>query len=412
MIPSAENDEVLRLPGEDQSARVAMPRETLFGSGSLDHVGEAAAELGGRAFLAVGPESMVSNETLERVSKELLNHAVNPIVFRLAEPQPDIVTVDCAAEKCTEAECDVVVGLGEAGIIDAARFVSILCGSGADSIRPFLAGERSIETRTLPLIAIPAISVTGAEVSGTAFIIDKQDRVIWRLSDRHIVPETVIIDPGLTLQASPAATAVAGISAFAHALEAFVSLKSNQLTDTLALDAVRLVGQNLVSAVRRGTDKDAKTGLCLAAYLAGAAASGAGLGVANLLAHPLGMMLESSYGEALAIVLPSTIKFNQDHVCDKYGRVADLLATETRRGTQQLSDLLASIYDDIGIHDIILQYRMNYGTIEETLSSLEKSGARAETNPRPLDRAGLVRILRRAREYVHSRRLSRAPKAT
>jgi alcohol dehydrogenase len=220
------------------------------------------------------------------------------------------------------------------------------------------------------------------------------------------------MDAELTLPVPPAVTAVAGISAFAHALEAFVSLGANELTGTLAAEAVRLVGRNLVRAVRDGTDIEAKTALCLAAYLAGAAANGAGLGVASLLAHPLGMTLGTQYAEALAIVLPASIEFNYDHARDKYALIRDLLTAETEHAAQRLSDVLAALYHEARINDVISPHRIDYGKIEETLSAIEKSHVRARGNPRPVDRTGLVRVLRRAREYIHQQTLSRGSGAT
>ena len=101
------------------------------------------------------------------------------------------------------------------------------------------------------------------------------------------------------------------------------------------------------------------------------------------------------------------MEFNIDHAIEKYARIAELLAAELRPGTKSLRDILAVLYDRIGINDVIAQLKIDYRIIETTLSSIAESGARAEANPRPVDRAGFVRILRHAREYVQRRSASR-----
>jgi alcohol dehydrogenase class IV len=355
--------------------------------------------LGTRAFLITGRGRAECEKSI--------SERVDVTTFRLRDADPDIEAVDSAAASCAEAKCDCVIGLGQGGVIDTAKLVSMVRGHGADSVRPFVAGERRIEMRGLPLMAVPLAAVTGAEITSTAFVIERENKVRWGLSHPYLVPESVIIDPELTLSAPAGLTAAAGVGAFAFALEAFVSVRSNEITDRFALESIRLIGRNLRRAVRDVSDVEAKTGICLAAYLAGAAATGTGPGVAGVIAPALQMALGTGYGEAVAIVLPASIEFNLDHAREKYARVAEVLASEVRPGTEDFPDLLAALYDDIGISDTIARIKIDYGMIEETLNSIAESGARAEANPRPVDRAGLVRILRHAREYVQRRSASR-----
>jgi alcohol dehydrogenase class IV len=406
----------MRIPGyekgspgarEPDPVHLTMPKETVFGAGCLRTVGAAAAGLGARAFLVTAPESAQAKEVVDRVYGELVRHGMNPIAAPMPELYPDIAAVDAASEACADDHCDVIVGVGEIDVVDAAKLVSVLCGSGESSIRSLVTDEQGVEMRTLPLVSVPTPPVTGAELAATAFVADRASGAGRSLHHPCLLPDIVIIDPELALPVPPAVTAVAGIGAFAHALEAFVSLRANELTDTLATEAVRLVGRNLLRAVRDEADADAKTGLCLAAYLAGAAANGAGPGIASLLAHPLGMTLGTPYAEALAILLPASIEFNSDHARDRYERVSRLLADDTEGAARRFSDVLAHMYREAGLNDVIARHRLDYGKIEETICAVEESHARAKTNPRPVDRAGVVRILRHARERIHRLTLSR-----
>jgi len=399
MMSPEENEQDPSLEYEEAGHSLTMPRQTAFGAGCFSRLGEAAAGLGARAFLVTGPG--------KSEWEKLISERMDVTAFRLRDTEPDIEAVDSAAAACAEGECDCVVGFGQTGVIDTAKLVSMVRGHAADSVRPFVVGERPVEMKGLPLVAVPSDAVTGAEIASTAFVIERESRVRWGLSHPHLVPESAIIDPQLTLSAPAELTAAAGVAAFSFALESFVSLRGSDITDMFALGSVRLIGRNLHRAVLDGSDIDARTGMCLAAYLAGGAATATGPGVANVIAPALQMALGTGYGEAVAIVLPSSIEFNLDHAVEKYARVVEVLASEVRPGTETLPDLLAALYDDIGIGDTIARIKINYGMIEETLNSIAESGARAEANPRPVDRAGLVRILRHAREYVHRRSASR-----
>ena len=393
-----ENEKDSSAEFEKAAVSVAMPRQTLFGAGCLCGLGEAAAGLGKRAFLITGP----SKAEFEELTSEVMDVTAH----RFEEADPDIEAVDSAAASCREAKCGCVIGVGEAGVIDGAKLVSIVCGHRADSVRPFLVGERGIRTKGLPLMIIPTVAVTGAEFTSAAFVTDVENAVRWSLSHPYLVPEKVILDPELSLSVGPELTAAAGVGAFAIALESFVSLRSNGLTDTLGLGSIRQIGRNLSRAVQNGTDMEARTAMCLASYLAGAAASGTGPGVTNLIAPSLQMALGTVYGEAVAVVLPASVEFNRDHALEKYARVAAVLGGEMRSGAENLLDLLAVLYGEIGIDDTIARLKIDYGMIETTLNSITESDARADANPRPVDRAGLVRILRHAREYVQRRSAS------
>jgi 1,3-propanediol dehydrogenase len=398
--------------GKAAPVHLTMPRETIFGAGCLRAVGEAAARLGSRAFLVTAPESGRTKEVVDRVYGELVSHGMNPIASPMPEICPDMTVVDSAAKTCAENRCDVVVAVGGIGVIDAAKLLSLLGGSSSGSIRDLVTGEPHVEGHALPLVSVLTPPVTGAELVAAAFVADREDGVGRNLRHPHLLPEIVIVDPELALSVPPSTTALAGIGAFAHALEAFVSLQANELTDSLAAEAVRLVGQNLLGAVTDETDVDARMALTLAGYLAGAAANGTGPGIASLLAHPLGMTLGTPYVEALAVLLPATVEFNFDHAREKYERVPALLAGGTERTPREFPDVLARLYHEVGVDDIIARHSIDYGKIEETLSAVEDSHAGAEANPRPVDRAGVVRILRHAREHIHQLRLSRGQSVT
>jgi len=385
---------------QDALLSLTMPRETLFGAGCLRAVGDAAAALGRHAFLLTGPQGAQPDELTERVRDELLARAMDTSFFRFDRLEPATQDVDAAANACAAAGCDLIVGLGQAGVIDAAKLVALVCGHGVESIEPFLVGKCAVERTGVPLVIVPTSAVIGTEVMTTAFAIDEEPRLRRSLSHRHLTPTCVVLDPELTGSSGPRLTAAAGLGTFTLALEAFVSVRSNPLTDTLALEAIRLVGEYLKAAVGDGKDINARTALCLAAYLAGSAGTGAGLGVVGLLAPALQLALGAEYGEAAALVLCASIEFNFYHAREKYERVAELLAAALRTDTRNLGDLLRAFYSEVGIDEALAAYTLDYRIVDETLTAIAECGGRAEANPRPVDRAGLVRILRHARAYI------------
>ena len=106
------------------------------------------------------------------------------------------------------------------------------------------------------LVCIPTTSGTGAEVTPFAVITDPETGMKYPLADYALTPTVAIIDPVLTAKMPASLAADSGFDALTHATEAFVSVYANDFTDGMALQAIRLIFDNIATSVNgdRGAD--------------------------------------------------------------------------------------------------------------------------------------------------------------
>jgi alcohol dehydrogenase len=179
-------------------------------------------------------------------------------------------------------------------------------------------GTQILSRRAVPHVAVPTTAGTGSEVSVYAVIKDEQAQEKLHFMDDRLIPDTAVLDPKLTASLPPFLTAATGFDALSHAVEAYTSRNAGPIADAHALHAVRFIGQTLVRAVEHGEDLDARADMLVAANLAGAAMSNAGVGLAHAIAHVLGARHGLHHGTANATVLPHVIRFNADELGERY----------------------------------------------------------------------------------------------
>jgi acetaldehyde dehydrogenase/alcohol dehydrogenase len=161
------------------------------------------------------------------------------------------------------------------------------------------------------LVCVPTTSGTGAEVTPFAVISDPATGKKYPLADYALTPSVAIIDPLLTTALPPALAADSGFDALTHAIEAYVSVYSNDFTDGLALHAIRLIFDHLEAAVNdRGGSAEAREKMHNAGTIAGMAFGNAFLGIVHAMSHTLGATFHIAHGRTNAVLLPHVIRYN------------------------------------------------------------------------------------------------------
>ncbi len=192
-----------------------------------------------------------------------------------------------------------------------------------------------------PHIVIPTTSGTGSEVTNVAVIKSKTAGRKVYIVDRFIMPNTAILDPRFTMTLPPGLTATTAMDAMTHAVEALTSIMSQPICDGQALQAVRLIRDNLPKVVANGKDEKARNNLQIAATMAGWAFTIAQVGLAHAMAHTVGILHNVPHGAACGIVLPAVMRFNVDFAADKLAMAAQALGVNTH-GMDDRSAALAA----------------------------------------------------------------------
>ncbi|WP_252186777.1 iron-containing alcohol dehydrogenase, partial [Escherichia coli] len=197
-----------------------------------------------------------------------------------------------------------------------------------------------------PLIAIPTTAGTGSETTNVTVIIDAVSGRKQVLAHASLMPDVAILDAVLTEGVPSHVTAMTGIDALTHAIEAYSALNATPFTDSLAIGAIAMIGQSLPKAVGYGHDLVARESMLLASCMAGMAFSSAGLGLCHAMAHQPGAALHIPHGLANAMLLPTVMEFNRMVCRDRFSQIGRALRTkksDDRDAINAVSELIAEV---------------------------------------------------------------------
>jgi alcohol dehydrogenase len=249
-----------------------------------------------------------------------------------------------------------LVAVGGGAPIDAAKGIAVAAvnpqrGRDLDRRGVFAAPA-------LPIVAVPTTAGTGAEASAFGVITDPAARRTFCVGHASSMPAAAILDPALTAGLPPAVTAAAGLDALTRALESYLSARPNPWSDGIALQAIRMIAASLPRACADGTNLAARSQLLLAAHLAGVAAASTGPGLGHAIGRSLGARCNIAPGEALAILLPETLRFSLPARTERMADVAFAFgAGDTRAGAQRNAaaaiTAVTALRDEVGLSRLL-----------------------------------------------------------
>ncbi|MDF2961632.1 MAG: acetaldehyde dehydrogenase [Paenibacillus sp.] len=387
----------------------------IFGNGAIHKLGELLKSMNARNIFLITDQGIVRSGILRKVMNILEKDNFLVKVFDRTTPEPPISSVlECYNFSKSEINADIIIGLGGGSSIDLAKVVALLVAHGGQPQDYF--GENAIPSPIAPLIAIPTTAGTGSEVTSVAVVTDTDNNVKVGISNNYLRPAVALLDPELTLQLPPYVTACSGIDALVHAIEAYLAKDykyiqaegdilfqgSAPISDTLALQAIELISQNLVTAVQQGSNLEARSNMLLGSLLAGLAFSNAGTAAAHALAYPIGGISKSPHGEVTGLLLPYVIAFNARTTLQKMDRLSQALHIHysDHNSSADKVEAVVSIILDI-LQQIGLPTRLSsIGIKQEQLAGIAEKALQIErlirNNPRTATIESFIDLLEKA----------------
>jgi alcohol dehydrogenase class IV len=313
----------------------------ICGCGSALKLPEQCAVLGLKKPLLVTDPGLVSIGLIEPIRAALAQAGLSPVMFDQVREDPPEQTVFDAVALGQEHDVDGVVAVGGGSSMDVAKVVAVLLGT--DQPLDQLYGVDQVRGGRLPLILVPTTAGTGSEVTPVA-IVTTGETTKAGVSSAILLPDFAVLDADLTLGLPPAITAMTGIDAMVHAIEAYTSKhKKNPLSDNLARQALALLSANIRTAVSDGSNKAARGNMLLGAMLAGQAFANAPVAAVHALAYPLGGHYHIPHGLSNSLVLPSVLSYNAEEASVLYSELADIVVDRPLQGESDESKTAALI---------------------------------------------------------------------
>ena len=358
--------------------------EFIFGVGARHRVGFYARNMMARRVMVVSDPGVIAAGWLGGVLADLAEVGIEAAVFNELTPNPKVHEVMAGAAFYARERCDVIVALGGGSVIDCAKAIGIVHANGC-SVLAF-EGADQVEVPGPPLICIPTTAGTAADISQFCIVVNSDERYKMAIISKTVVPDVALVDPETTLTMDSKLTACTGLDALTHAIEAYVSTASSPVVDVHALAAVKLVWNNIETAVAQPGHLPARENMLLGSLQAGLAFSNASLGAVHALAHSLGGFLDLPHGECNALLLEHVVRFNIATAPERYQQVGeamglDLRGMSERERAKRITTELGALRQRLGIADSLAARGVRSADIPELAHHAIKDAC-IVTNPR------------------------------
>lgn len=303
------------------------------------------------------------------------------------EPEPTDANIEGIYHKIKNENYDVLIGLGGGSVLDGTKLLSVLITN--ECLLEDILGTDLVEKPGLPTVLVPTTSGTGSEVTPNAIVTFPAKELKIGIVSKYLLPKLVILDPVLTVSLPKPITAATGMDAFTHSLESFISNKANYISDTFALESIRLISQSIVKAYQEGTDLEAREKMLIGATYGGMALTAAGTAAVHALAYPLGGKFHVTHGVANSMLLPHVMEYNMDAIVERLAQVAGPMGLQTEGLTAE--EAAQKVVDQIKEWTSLLQIPQNlkeFGVQEEDLQGLAEAAFDVkrlmDNNPKPV----------------------------
>lgn len=274
--------------------------------------------------MVVTDKGLMSIHLLDPMLEVLKKNDIDYVIYDKVQPNPTISNVEECRELYLKNNCQGFIAFGGGSPMDCAK------GAAARIVRPKksirrMRGYLKVGKKLPPFFAVPTTAGTGSETTLAAVISDPTTHEKYAVADSVLRPRFAVLDSNLTVGLPPHITSTTGMDALTHAVEAYIGRSNVSSTRKYAEDAVKLIHSNLEKAYQNGSDKEARSNMLYASYLAGNAFTRAFVGYVHAIAHNLGGLYGTPHGLANAVILPHVLKWYGPCIYPQLAKLADII---------------------------------------------------------------------------------------
>ena len=288
--------------------------KVIRGAGSIYQIPKMLKKDKKKKVLIVTTPGFIRRGSLEKLFQTFEKNKVEYAVFSKVQPDPDTDCIEEAVTVYKDEKCEAIVAIGGGSVIDCSKALGARVARPKKSLMQ-MQGLLKVMKRIPDIYAVPTTAGTGSEATAGAVITDGKSHYKFTVLDLCLVPRYAVLDPEITVALPPAITAVTGMDALTHAVEAYTNCFCSPAAKRAAIEAVKLVYENLFQAYENGNDVKARENMLLASYYAGVAINNNFIGYVHAIAHGIGGLYGVTHGKANAVVMP--------YVLEHFGKKAE-----------------------------------------------------------------------------------------
>ena len=304
-------------------SEIVLPKFMNIGGGKIKSITDILKKINCQNPLIITDKTMVKLNIIEPLEIALTDMKIRYKIFDDTMPEPTAKSIENGVITLKNGSFDSIIAFGGGSPIDSAKAISLLATKGGlieDYKFPFINLESNI-----PIIAIPTTAGTGSEVTKFTIITNEKTDEKMLCVGPAFMPIAAIVDYELTYSVPRRTTADTAIDSLTHAIEAFVSKKSNLFSDTQAISAMKLIAPNIRRAYDNGTDQEAREKLMAGATLAGMAFSNSSVALVHGMSRPIGAFYHVPHGLSNAMLLPTVTEFSIPAAPERYSKCAKVI---------------------------------------------------------------------------------------
>ena len=334
--------------------RFILNEVSYFGAGARKQLPEVIGRMGLKKALVTTDKGLIKVGTVKMVT-DVLDEAGFPYeIYSEVKPNPTVTNVKQGVEAFKASGADCIIAIGGGSPMDTAKGIGIVTNNPEFADVVSLEGVAPTKHKSVPIIALPTTAGTGAEVTINYVIIDEERQAKMVCVDPNDIPAVAIVDPELMYSLPKGLTAATGMDALTHAIEGYITRGAWVMSDMYELQAIKMIAENLPTAVEEPSNEAAREGMALAQYIAAQAFSNVGLGLVHGMAHPMGSLFDVPHGVANALLLPTIMEWNKPCCIEKYGVIARTMGVDTtgmsaEEAAQAACDAVKALAIKVGI---------------------------------------------------------------
>ena len=306
---------------------LVFPQKTITGRGMRSSLFKECQRFGLHGLVLYGAAMEQNGELTTLLSQPPSGMDIQSI--RHHGDEPTLQQVAALVKTARNHHADWIAGIGGGSIIDLAKAAAAL--AYAPHPPTYYHDGGTLPDKGLKFIAMPTTAGTGAEATLNSVLTNEINGAKKSIRAEGMMARIVILDPALLASCPQPVIAASGMDALTQAIEAYTSRNATWLSDTLALQAAKLIATHLEPVYQAPSSPNAEP-LLVGSYLAGVALSLARLGIVHGMAHPLGSLYHLPHGVVCAACLPHAIELNRETYQTKYDTLSsavdgDLLKT-------------------------------------------------------------------------------------
>ena len=333
-------------------SEIILPKFMNIGGGKIKSVTDILKKLNCKNPIIITDKTMVKLNIIEQLERALTDMQIRYKIFDDTMPEPTAKSIENGVSELKNGSFDCIIAFGGGSPIDSAKAISLLATQGGliETYKfPFINIENNI-----PIIAIPTTAGTGSEVTKFTIITNEKTDEKMLCVGPAFMPIAAIVDYELTYSVPKRTTADTAIDSLTHAIEAYVSKKSNLFSDTQAISAMELIAPNIRRAYNNGKDQEAREKLMTGATLAGIAFSNSSVALVHGMSRPIGAFYHVPHGLSNAMLLPTVTEFSIPAAPERYSKCAKAIGVANfddsiEEATEKLLDELKQLNLDLEV---------------------------------------------------------------